>query len=133
MGSTVRALGVAMLLFAAPVQAQVIYKCVEKGKPVSFQTTPCPTAAKVADARAYTPDRELTWQEKRQREAQWATRRQSQASTAANIPMPTVRPSSQSQCELARVQREQWERTVGLNRTYDAVRAWNDRVARACN
>jgi hypothetical protein len=133
MKSVLHTLGVVALVVAAPVQAQVICKCVEKGKPVSFQTSPCPTTAKVADARAYTPDRELTWAEKRQREAQWATRRPQQAPTAAHIPMPTVTPSSQSHCELARSQREQWERMAGLNRSYDTVRAWNERVARACN
>lgn len=133
MDTTVRTLSVAALLLIAPAQAQVIYKCVEKGKPVSFQTTPCPTTAKVADAKAFVPDRELTWQEKRQREAQWATRPPQQASTAAHIPIPTVTPSSRSQCELARAERDRWERAAGLNRSYDTVRAWNERVARACN
>ncbi|WP_189453919.1 hypothetical protein [Cognatilysobacter bugurensis] len=122
-----------MLLYTGLAHGQVVYKCVEKGKPTSFQTSPCPASAKVADIKGFVPDRELTWQEKRQREAQWATRQQQHAAAAANIPIPTVTPSARSTCELARSQREQWERSAGLKRSYDSVRAWNDRVARACN
>jgi hypothetical protein len=125
--------GSAMLLSNGLAHGQVIYKCVEKGKPTSFQTSPCPASAKVADAKGFTPERELTWQEKRQREAQWATPRHQQTASAASIPIPTVTPSARSQCEMARAQREQWERSAGLKRSYDGVRAWNDRVARACN
>jgi len=123
-------LAAGLLLGSASVGAQAVYKCVEKGKPVSFQTTPCPAAAKIAAIREYTPDRELTAQEKRQREAQWATRRQTQASAAASMPIehtPTV-----DHCAMAKADRDRWERTVGMNRTYEGLRAWNERVARAC-
>ena len=81
---------------------------------------------------AFTPDRELSWQEKQQRDAQWATRRNpAPTSAAAVVPAAPVR--AVDHCAIARRERDAWERSAGLNRTYDAVRRWNDHVARACN
>jgi len=123
-------LAVGLLLCSTSIGAQAVYKCVEKGKPVSFQTTPCPAAAKIATICEYTPDRELTPQEKRQREVQWATRRQTQASAAAS--MPTHHAPAVDHCAMVKADRDRWERSVGLNRSYASLRGWNEQVARAC-
>ena len=96
------------------------------------RTAPCGAGATVAAVTAFTPDRELSWQEKQQRDAQWATRRNpAPTSAAAVVPAAPVR--AVDHCAIARRERDAWERSAGLNRTYDAVRRWNDHVARACN
>lgn len=123
-------LAAGLLLAAGNTAAQAVYKCVEKGKPVSFQTTPCPATAKIAAIREYTPDRELTPQEKRRREAQWATRKQMQAQAAASMPIQQA--STVDHCAMVKADRDRWERAVGMNRSYETLRAWNERVAHAC-
>lgn len=121
------------LVVSAQANAQAVYRCEEKGKPVSFQTAPCPASAKVTGIKEFTPDRELTWQEKQARDARWATRG-SQPGQARGAVMPVrPAPAAVDHCAAARAGRDQWERTVGLNRTFEGLRAWNERVARACN
>lgn len=36
-------------------------------------------------------------------------------------------------CRKARAQRDDWERRVGLRRTFDDLRRWQERVDRACH
>jgi hypothetical protein len=126
----------AFVVLAGDADAQAVYRCVEKGKPVSFQTDPCAAAATVSKIREFTPDRELTAYERQQRAAQWATRPTPQASahqhgTAAVVNTRSSQPGHT--CAQAKADRDRWERTVGLKRSYDAIRAMNDMVARACN
>lgn len=49
------------LLAAAPfaVDAQTLYRCVQKGKPTSYQNVPCAGAAKTAGALNYVPERNV--------------------------------------------------------------------------
>ena len=49
----------ALLLAAAPLRAGTVYRCVEKGKPVSFQSEPCDEKARATapSATSRTPNR----------------------------------------------------------------------------
>ncbi|MFC0677537.1 hypothetical protein ACFFGH_06690 [Lysobacter korlensis] len=128
----VRAVLLLLLVGSASAHAQAIYKCTEKGKPVSYQTSPCPASAAVAGIKQFTPDRELTPAEKRYREAQWARRsNQAPGGEAAVIPIQHQAPIY-DECADTKAARDRWEKTVGLERSYDALRTWNDHVAKAC-
>jgi hypothetical protein len=121
-----------LLVGSASVHAQAVYKCTEKGKTVSYQTSPCPASAVVAGIKEFTPDRELTPAEKRYREAQWARRpNYAPGGEAAVIPIQQQAPVY-NECAEAKAARDRWEKTVGLNRSYESLRIWNDRVAKAC-
>ncbi|MDQ3206800.1 MAG: hypothetical protein M3Q40_09935, partial [Pseudomonadota bacterium] len=41
---------------AGTAAAGTLYRCVEEGKPTSFQADPCPATAKTASALAYSAD-----------------------------------------------------------------------------
>jgi hypothetical protein len=130
-----------LFIFVDDADAQAVYRCVEKGKPVSFQTEPCSPAATISKIREFDPEPEPSAYERRVRAYREAKGREDSAylrqlatggSAAAHV-IPQGRSASQSQCENARRQRDQWERTAGLNRSYDSVRAMNAMVAKACN
>lgn len=58
------------VLASTSVPAQAIYRCVQKGKPVSLQSEPCKNTAKTTAVRRYTAERaptanELAWQRHR--------------------------------------------------------------------
>ena len=88
-GATARSLALALALAspAATVPAQVVYRCVQKGRPVSLQSEPCSGKAKTTDIRGYVPERtptanELAW--KRYRTEQEMTARN--AAAAGRMP-----------------------------------------------
>lgn len=123
------------LVFTAPATAQTVYRCVQKGKPVSLQSTPCGAGAATTKTLDYVPERtptanELAWKRYRiEREMQ--ARSQAQRARAASG-SAAVLPAGGSACERAKAERDAWERRVGLNRTIDGLRAWQEHVYRAC-
>lgn len=122
-------------LIACPATAQTIYRCVQKGRPVSLQSTPCDRGAATTRTRHYTPEpaptaNDLAW--KRYRiEREMALRNQAQRAGAASGSV-VVLPAGGSACAQAKAERDAWERRVGLNRTIDGMRAWQERVYHAC-
>jgi len=132
----------AVLLLPVPdAAAQAIYKCVVRGKPPSYQSEPCATNARVAAVRPYQPEPVPSAQDLQARRDRERRARQDSAylSTLAGTTGRAVAPSrgaivpvGSGQCEATKRERDAWERRVGLNRTIDALRAWNDRVYAAC-
>ena len=125
-----RMLIIAALLTASgfTADAQTLYRCVQKGKPTSYQNPPCPASATTASAHEYVPEREVP--SYRPAPAP-ATRHRQQPSGAQLHNLP--RASSPSACEAARQRRE---RVLGKNNqggNVDVRRVLNDDVAKACN
>lgn len=122
-----------MLAGAQDTRAQAVYRCVEKGKPVTFQNAPCDIKAKTTAVRGYVPDRtptanELAWKRyNTEREMAVRNRRATAGGGAA-----AVMPAGGSACAAEQAALDAWERRVGLNRTVDGLRYWQDRVSRAC-
>lgn len=121
---------IAALLAAATfsADAQTLYRCVEKGKPTSYQNDPCPRTAKTVSAREYVPDRNVPTYRPAPAPA---TRYRQQPSGAQLRNLP--RASNPSQCEAAKQRREM---VLGKNNqggNVDVRRLLNDAVAKACN
>jgi hypothetical protein len=119
---------------AARAPAQSVYRCVQKGKPVSLQSEPCDSKATTTGIRGYVPERtptahELAWKRYRT-EQEMAARnraaRQSSITTTVNVPVDNP------DCAQAKAARDAWERQMGLQRSIDGMRYWQDRVYRAC-
>lgn len=114
--------------FATSAHAHAVYKCVARGNAVSFQDEPCGPGETTAAVRGFTPAPEVpeaipvparrAATRTRERRTSRATRREVSAARDA--------------CAEARARRDDWERRVGLKRTYDQLRHWNDTVSRAC-
>lgn len=119
----------ALALASTDVSAQAIYKCVTKGKPVSFQSHPCPANAKVAAIREYKPQPDVIRPRGLPTTPQSRPRHYTSTTTVINDAAKALGYT----CAQAKADRDTWERAVGLSRTYDAIRAWNQTVARACN
>ncbi|HZX81619.1 MAG TPA: hypothetical protein VFE72_11785 [Lysobacter sp.] len=124
-----------MAFACAPLSAQTVYRCVQKGKPVSLQSTPCTEGATTTREIPYTPEaaptaNELAW--KRYRiEREMAARNQALQSRSRSG-SAVVLPAGGDACAQAKADRDAWERRVGLRRTIDGMRLWQDRVQRAC-
>lgn len=122
-------------MHAPATWAQAVYRCVEKGKPVSLQSQPCGERARATAVRPYVPEpaptaNELAWQRHRvEREMAERRARARQARTSAST---AVMPAGGTACAQAKAERDAWERQVGLARTIDGMRFWQDRVHRAC-
>ena len=133
----VAALGIVIALGCAipPLPAQTVYRCVQKGKPVSLQSTPCNAGAATTKTRDYIPEpsptaNDLAWKRYRiEREMAMRNRAQRAATPSGRA---AVLPAGGSACERAKAERDAWERRVGLGRTIDGMRAWQDYVYRAC-
>lgn len=121
------------ILLATPVlcaNAQTLYRCIESGKPTSYQTDPCPVTARTASAVDYVPERNIAPPPSAPAPAP-ATRyrRAAVGGQLHNIPRAT----SPSACERAKQDRET---VLGKNNqggNVDIRRRLNDAVARACN
>ena len=136
----VESLGIAAVLaltlaaFAEAASAEAVYRCVQKGKPVSLQSEPCDSRAKTTSIRGYVPERaptanELPWQRYRT-EQEMAARNAAarQASLTTTVNLPADKPS----CAQTKAARDAWERRMGLRRSLDGMRYWQDRVYEAC-
>lgn len=125
----------AAALWSPSVSAQAVYRCVEKGKPVSYQTDPCPKQATISAIREYVPDRqptanELAWK-RYHTEQEMAARNRAAAQPTQHVTIVENRTEGPS-CAQAKADRDAWERRVGLSRTIDGLRWWQDYVQRAC-
>lgn len=128
-------LSIALVFPWQPVRAQAVYRCVEAGKPVSLQSTPCDRGAATTRVRAYMPEpspsaNDLAWKRYRT-EREMAMRHQAQR-MAPPVANATVLPVGGGACAQAKAERDAWERRVGLQRTIDGMRAWQEHVHRAC-
>ncbi|MFD0738111.1 hypothetical protein ACFQZQ_02245 [Lysobacter koreensis] len=145
--SIASACALALLLLAqlpGSARGQAVYKCVAKGRPPSYQSQPCPSSSRIAAIREYRPEAPPTHEqllERRRREAQgrqdsaYLSRiagTDRQAGRQRDSARGHVLPTGGNACESAKRDRDAWERRVGLSRSYDALRAWNDTVHRAC-
>lgn len=121
---------IAALLTAAAfsADAQTLYRCVQKGKPTSYQNAPCPDAAKTASAVDYVPERNVPARYPTPAPARPYYRRPARAQLHS-IP----RASSPTACDAARQHRESVLGTNNQGGNVDVRRVLNDAVARACN
>jgi hypothetical protein len=120
---------------APPASAQAVYRCEQKGKPVSLQSLPCDGRAKTTAIRGYVPEpaptaNELAW--KRYRTDQEMTARNNSMRRAAGYSTTVVVPSDNETCAEAKAARDAWEKRMGLNRSLSGLRIWQDRVYQAC-
>ena len=128
----VLASGAIAALLAAPIaaDAQTLYRCVQKGKPTSFQSAPCATTATTASAVAYVPEQDVPiYRPAPSQPAQPSRRQRTPSARVHRISMAT----NASACESARRRRDV---VLGRNNqggNVDVRRQLNDAVARACN
>lgn len=118
-------------LLAAPAfsaDAQTLYRCVEKGKPTSYQNIPCAGAAKTAAAVNYVPERNLPVRYPTAAPAGQHYRRPARAQLHS-LPLAT----STAACDAAKQRREYVLGTNNQGGNVDVRRILNDAVARACN
>lgn len=125
-----RTLIIAVLLTAAmfSADAQTVYRCVQKGKPTSYQNAPCPDAAKTASALAYVPERNVPVYQPAPAPVS-PYRRQAPSARLHNI----SRASNPSACEVAKRRRDSVLGTNNQGGNVDVRRVLNDAVAKACN
>lgn len=135
------------LLLSGAVSAQAIYKCVEPGKPVSYQSEPCSRAARTDAVRPYTPEPEPTAEERRaralleqkaRRESEYLSRlagtsRAGSGNGAAQGASIQTRPRSPGACEAARAARDAHVGRNNQGGSYESRQALNDAVARHCH
>lgn len=115
-----RSILAALLLAAAgTASAQTIYRCVENGRPVSFQTEPCSPRARTASARPYTPEpsptaNELAWK-RYNTEVEMRSRgaRASSGAAAGHVIVASPGPADGVTCSEAKARRDDWERNAG--------------------
>lgn len=120
--------GTALLLFGAQAHAQMVYKCVAKGKPTAFQSAPCAADQRTAKAVYAPPDRERP---RPVQQSQAATTTTHQYASAA-APGITERDRQRAECTQAKAQRASTLNAVGLNRTHDLLRQLDAAVYAAC-
>ena len=125
-----RLLIIAALLAATayPADAQTLYRCVQKGKPTSYQNAPCAGAAKTASALDYVPERNVPVRYPTPAPATQYYRRPARAQLHS-IPRAT----SPTACDAAKQRREYVLGTNNQGGNVDVRRILNDAVARACN
>ena len=125
-----RTLIIAALLATAAcsADAQTLYRCVQEGRPTSYQNAPCPATAKTSSAVEYQPERSVP--------ARYPTaapaRRHPRHSVRAQL-HSIPRASSPTACDAARQRRENVLGTNNQGGNVDVRRVLNDAVARACN
>ena len=124
------------LVLAMPASAETVYRCVEKGKAVSFQTEPCKGAARTTTMTGFVPEREAPAEVRARRvqqEMDWrnAEARIAAASTLHIVEAPRANVDGLS-CFAAKEQRDAWERAHPLERNVDSLRRWQEFVAQHC-
>lgn len=125
-----RLLIITALLAAAAfsAEAQTLYRCVQKGKPTSYQNVPCPDAARTASAVDYVPERNVPVRYPTPAPARPYYRRPARAQLHS-IPVAT----SPTACDAAKQRREYVLGTNNQGGNVDVRRVLNDAVASACN
>lgn len=123
--------------YAASAGAQSIYKCRDaKGQPV-YQSDPCPDAEKRWD----TQPSATTWDDyykRKEADRKIAADRRHMRARAREIsagegPVGTAVTSTNADaCTRAKAARAQAYETMGVNRTFEASRHWDNLVWNAC-
>lgn len=108
--------------------AQTLYRCVEPGKPTSYQNQPCPPTSTTASAVDYVPDRHVPVPASPTAPATPIRRRPGGGKLHS-----ISRAASPSACEAARRRRESVLGTNNQGGNVDVRRDLNDAVAEACN
>jgi len=137
------------LQFASAADAQMLYKCISRAG-VSYQQTPCPTAARTVRTFETTPElpptaAEVTARGKKARQdraestylAHMAgTDRLAAIDRGYASRSSSRRPSNHSRketaCQGAKAKREHTLQRVGLDRNIDLLRRLDEDVAEAC-
>ncbi len=128
-----------VLAFAGSASAQQVYKCVEPGKPISYQSQACPgQAVKAWDA---VPDQDNPYLRARlaQMEREVAQRRAAQRPAVASVggygasraTGASIRITSDA-CESARRQRAVVYNAAGLRRSFSTSSTMDNIVHNAC-
>ena len=129
------AIAAVLVLAAGSARGDTVYRCVEKGKAVSFQTQPCSGAARTTAMTGYVPDRELP-ADVRARATQQEMDRRNAAARSSNSTLHIVeatRPNGDGiSCSMAKEQRDVWERAHPLARNVDSLRWWQEFVMQHC-
>ncbi len=117
---------IVLLMVSSSASAQVVYRCVAKGKPVSFQSEPCAAGSRTTRVLHAAPDR-----------------RPAPVYTAAAPPAvqntvnyyddtPTQWQQRRANCAAAKQRREYNLSIAGLNRTFDLLRQLDEDVRKSC-
>ncbi len=124
-----RMLIVLLTLYVGAVQAQVVYKCAAKGKPVSFQSEPCASGTRSVKTVSAPPDRYTppAYQPAPQQQTRYENVVYNNVQT-----VPDARAQRRANCEAAKRYRENKLDRVGLKRTYDLLQQLDAHVAREC-
>jgi len=128
------------LLLSAPAVAQtIIYRCKAADGVVAVQSEPCTAAQRDLGARYYdtgsaSPD---ALQRRRQADAEIAARNRQQERGGTGYwshggSLTDQRDQQRAQCESARENRDRTLKALGLNRSFDTLRALNEAVQQAC-
>lgn len=129
-----------LLAFAPGVAgSQTIYKCTIKGKPTSYQNAPCAANTTNSGIRDYQPESAPTYAQEQAGQVREARAQQESAylsrmagTDGRGGAVGHVLPVGGSTCADAKRDRDSWEKQVGLSRSFDTLRQWNDIVQRAC-
>lgn len=117
----------ALAIASASANAETMYRCVGKGGAVAYQDYPCDKAAKQTGVAEFTPERVPAYRPPVRNIPQ-------QAGSAASPSAAVLHhvPVYSDQCREVKAQRDAWEQRVGLRRTFDDLRRWQDKVNEAC-
>jgi hypothetical protein len=99
------------------------------------QSVPCDGKARTTSIRGYVPEpvptaNELAW--KRYRTEQEMAARYNAPRYRTGYSTTVVVPTDSNDCAAAKAGRDAWERQMGLKRSIDGMRIWQDRVYQAC-
>ena len=133
-----------LLAFPLTAQAQHVYKCVE-GRDTSYQSAPCEDGKHLARTWDAPPEpapspEQLAWQREVQakgaRESDYLRSLARRAGTGARRPRSTGATISAARdgdrCAGAKKHRDDTERRLGLNRTFETMQRLSRLVSEAC-
>lgn len=123
----VRIIVAALLLLSATAQAETMYRCVAKSGAVAYQDYPCGSNARQTGVAVFTPDPVPAYRPPARSASRSTGTARGASAVLHNVPLQTDR------CARVRAERDAWENAVGLRRTFDDLRRWQDRVNAACN
>ena len=120
------------LLVLQPVHAQSVYKCVDVGGNVSYQSAPCRVGQQVTATYAATPDPPQRQVYSSSSSSFSSTTTQQTTNVSPSSDASTDRTVRRAQCNAAKARREQVLESVGLSRTFDLLRQLDESVYEAC-
>lgn len=121
-----------VVLAVSPTSAETIYRCKVRGGKVAIQNHPCeggaPLSVRHLDSPPDTADAAV-----RLRAVQAEMdRRNAQARQPAYSLGAPRRAARFDACEDAKARRDEFFKRVGVRRTFDQLRWWDERVRKAC-